>query len=120
MRADGVYCEQSSHYHRYTTDFYANLLIVRQLEGNPIEQKHSEKLNQLFEFLLFITEPNGETGLFGDDDGGRFYFLDEKPNTDFRPTLIFKCAPMGFTANNRVIITVILLTSTLICLLCGS
>lgn len=87
IRADGVYCEQTSYYHRYTTDFYANLLILRQLEGAPIEQKHREKLNQLFEFLLFITQPNGETPLFGDDDGGRFYFLDEKNIADFRPTL---------------------------------
>ncbi len=87
VRADGIYCEQSSHYHRYTADFYANLLILRKLEGEQIEMKHREKLEQLFEFLLFITEPNGETSLFGDDDGGRFYFLDEKPITDFRPTL---------------------------------
>jgi hypothetical protein len=95
IRADGVYCEQSSHYHRYTTDFYANLLILRQLEGAPIEWKHYEKLNQLLEFLLFITEPNGETALFGDDDGGRFYFLDEKPITDFRPTLALGAAILG-------------------------
>lgn len=87
IRADGVYCEQTSYYHRYTTDFYANLLILRQLEGAPGEPKHREKLNQLFEFLLFITQPNGETPLFGDDDGGRFYFLDEKNVTDFRPAL---------------------------------
>jgi len=95
VRADGVYCEQSSHYHRYTTDFYANLLILRRLEGAPIEPKHREKLNQLFEFLLFITEPNGETALFGDDDGGRFFFLDEKPITDFRPTLAVGAALFG-------------------------
>jgi hypothetical protein len=95
VRADGVYCEQSSHYHRYTTDFYANLLVLRQLQGEPIEQKHREKLNQLFEFLLFITEPNGETVLIGDDDGGRFFFLDEKPITDFRPTLALGAALFG-------------------------
>ncbi len=87
IRADGVYCEQTSYYHRYTTDFYTNLLILRQLEDAPIEKKHQEKLIQLFDFLLFITQPNGETSLFGDDDGGRFYFLDEKNVADFRPTL---------------------------------
>lgn len=95
VRDDGVYCEQSSHYHRYTTDFYANLLILRQLENAEIDEKHREKLNQLFEFLFFITEPNGETSLFGDDDGGRFYFLDEKPANDFRPTLALGAALFG-------------------------
>ncbi|MEJ7699130.1 MAG: heparinase II/III family protein [Pyrinomonadaceae bacterium] len=95
IRADGGYCEQSSHYHRYTTDFYTNLLILRQLEGAQIERKHLEKLNQLLEFLLFITEPNGKTTLFGDDDGGRFYFLDERPITDFRPTLTLGAVLFG-------------------------
>jgi hypothetical protein len=96
IRADGVYCEQSSHYHRYTTDFYANLLILRELEGAEIEEKLRKKLEQLFAFLLYITQPNGETPLFGDDDGGRFYFLDEKISTDFRPTLA-----LGATLFNR-------------------
>lgn len=87
VRDDGVYCEQSGYYHRYTTDFYANLLILRQLENAPIVKKHREKLEQLFEFLLYIMQPNGETALFGDDDGGRFYFLDQASVTDYRPTL---------------------------------
>ena len=87
IRKDGVYCEQSSHYHRYTTDFYANLLILRQREGLPIDAKHRTKTAQLFDFLLAITQPNGETPLIGDDDGGRLYFLDERPINDFRPTL---------------------------------
>jgi hypothetical protein len=95
-QADGVYCEQSSHYHRYTTDFYANLLLLRELDNAEIEEKHREKLERLFEFLLFITQPDGETSLFGDDDGGRFYFLDEKIITDFRPTL-----SLGATLYNR-------------------
>ncbi len=96
VRGDGGYCEQSSHYHRYTTDFYANLFVLRQLENAEIEAKHREKLNQLFDFLLFTIQPNGETALFGDDDGGRFYFLDERTLTDFRPTL-----SLGATILNR-------------------
>ncbi len=95
VREDGVYCEQSSYYHRYTTDFYSNLMILRQLEGAEIEQKHWEKLEQLLEFLLFITQPNGETPLFGDDDGGRFYFLDERAAADFRPTLALGATLLG-------------------------
>lgn len=103
VRPDGGYCEQSTYYHRYTTDFYSNLLILRQLEGASIEKKHREKLNDLFEFLLFITQPNGETALFGDDDGGRFYFLDEVTSTDFRPTLalgatLFERSDLKFVA----------------------
>lgn len=95
VRPDGVYCEQSSHYHRYTTEFYTSLLILRRLEGAIIEQKHEEKLNQLFDFLLHVTQPNGETPHFGDDDGGRLYFLDESKFADFRPALALGAAVLN-------------------------
>ena len=87
IRDDGVYCEQSSHYSRYTADFYASLMILRQREGLPIEDKHCEKLKKLYAFLMHITQPNGETPLFGDEDGGRLYFLDDRSIRDFRPSL---------------------------------
>lgn len=95
VRPDGGYCEQSSHYHRYTTDFYANLLILRRLDNQRGETKHEKKLEQLLEFLMYITQPNGETPLFGDDDGGRLYFLDRRPVSDFRPTLALGAALLG-------------------------
>lgn len=95
VRADGVYCEQSSHYHRYTTDFYANLLILLRLSGEPADEKHLTKLEQLFEFLLYITQPNGKTPLFGDEDGGRLYFLDGRPLDDFGPTLALGAVLFG-------------------------
>ncbi len=84
---DGVYCEQSSHYHRYTADFYSNLLILRSLWCEEIEPKHRRKLELLFDHMLHITQPNGKTPLFGDDDGGRLFFLDSTPIDDFRPTM---------------------------------
>lgn len=87
VRPDGTYCEQSSHYHRYTIDIYVDLLISRRHEGEKIEEKHLQKLNELFNFLLYITQPDGEMPLFGDDDGGRLSFLDSRPVTDVRGTL---------------------------------
>lgn len=103
IRPDGVYCEQASQYHRYTTDFYVNLMNLRQIEGLDVDQKHQEKLKQMLEFLMFITQPNGETPLFGDDDGGRLHFLDESGFSDFRPTLalgavLFKDPNLKFSA----------------------
>ncbi len=84
---DGSYCEQASHYARYTADFYATLMILRQREGWPIEPKHRKKLELLYKHLMHLTLPNGETPLFGDDDGGRLYFFDDRPISDMRPTL---------------------------------
>ncbi|MBX3290095.1 MAG: alginate lyase family protein [Acidobacteria bacterium] len=84
---DGSYCEQASHYARYTADFYATLMILRQREGLPIEPKHREKLALLHTYLMHLTQPDGETPLFGDDDGGKFYFFDDRPISDMRPAL---------------------------------
>ena len=85
VRPDGSYCEQSSHYLRYTTDFYCNLLLLLCLAKAEVDPKLLTKLNQLFNYMLHITQPSGEAPNFGDDDGGRFYFLDDQPVTDFRP-----------------------------------
>lgn len=103
VRPDGVYCEQTSQYHRYTTDFYANLMILRQIEGLEIDEKHRDKLKNMLDFLMFIAQPNGETGLFGDDDGGRLHFLDERAFADFRATMavgavLFDDASLKFAA----------------------
>jgi hypothetical protein len=87
VRPDGIYCEQTSQYHRYTTDFYLSLMILRQNEGLEIDQIHRDKMKQLLEFMMCTTQPNGETPLFGDDDGGRLHFLDESSFADFRSTL---------------------------------
>ena len=92
VRPDGTYCEQASHYLRYTIDFYSNLLLLRRLEGSGVEPELETKLNQLFDCLLHVTMPGGETPNFGDDDGGRLHFLDGRPVTDFRPALALGAA----------------------------
>lgn len=87
VRADGSYCEQSSHYTRYTADLYLTLLIMRLREGLLIEQKHLDKLNSLLGFMMHITGPDGRTPLFGDEDGGRLYQFDDRPVEDMRSPL---------------------------------
>ena len=85
VRADGTYCEQSSHYLRYTIDFYCNLLILLRLECAAVDPKLITKLNHLFDFLLHITQPNCSSPSLGDDDGGRLLQLDGYAVTDLRP-----------------------------------
>jgi hypothetical protein len=87
VRVDGTYCEQSSHYLRYTIDFYCNLLLLRRFEGYDVQPEVESKLNQLFDCLLHITTPDGRSPNFGDDDGGRLHFLDGSSVDDFRPAL---------------------------------
>ncbi|HEU4711558.1 MAG TPA: alginate lyase family protein [Pyrinomonadaceae bacterium] len=81
VKADGVYFEQSSYYHRYTTDFYLHFLILSRANG--IENA----LTRLLDHLMYITRPDGTTPFFGDDDGGRLAMLDMRAPNDFRPSL---------------------------------
>lgn len=81
VKADGVYFEQSSYYHRYTTDFYLHFLILSRANG--IENA----LTRLLDHLMYITRPDGTTPFFGDDDGGRLVMLDTRAPNDFRPSL---------------------------------
>ena len=89
VRPDGVYFEQSSYYHRYTTDFYMHFYLLAQANGENLGDSLSAPLAGLLDHLMWITcwGPDGSSPLFGDDDGGRLVTLDERPRDDFRATL---------------------------------
>ncbi|MGH9970113.1 MAG: alginate lyase family protein [Pyrinomonadaceae bacterium] len=87
VKDDGVYFEQSSYYHRYTTDFYLHLWILLGVNGERVPSGLREKLALLLDHLMYVTRPDGTTPLFGDDDGGRLVKLDHRPANDFRSCL---------------------------------
>jgi hypothetical protein len=87
VKPDGVYFEQTSYYHRYTTDFYIHFLILSRASGEEVPPAVEAKLTQLLEHLLYTMRPDGTTPLFGDDDGGRVMMLTRRPANDFRETL---------------------------------
>ena len=84
VQSDGVYFEQSSYYHRYTTDFYTHFLILSRANGEALPLETEQKLKLLLDHLMYITRPDGTTPFFGDDDGGRLVMLDQRPANDFR------------------------------------
>ena len=87
VQSDGVYFEQSSYYHRYTTDFYLHLRLLLAANRKSIPRELDEKLSLLLDHLMYITRPDGTTPLFGDDDGGRLLTLSQRAPNDFRATL---------------------------------
>lgn len=87
VKPDGVYFEQSSYYHRYTTDFYTHFLILSRANGEAVPNKVEARLKALLNHLMYITRPDGTTPLFGDDDGGRLVMLDRRAANDFRAAL---------------------------------
>lgn len=95
VKADGVYFEQSSYYHRYTVDFYTHLLILSRVNGDPINSDLEKKLTALLDHLMYVTRPDGTTPLFGDEDGGRLVRLDRRATNDFRAALANGVALFG-------------------------
>ena len=92
---DGVYCEQSSYYHRYTVDILTHLLVLGERTGAPLRASVGPPLERLLEHLLAITRADGSMPLIGDDDGGRLLFLDGRPATDTRSALATGAALFG-------------------------
>jgi heparinase II/III-like protein len=108
VKSDGVYFEQSSYYHRYTTDFYLHFLLLAGLNNDPLPDLVNDKLEKLLDHLMYITRPDGTMPLFGDDDGGRLMIFDpgERKN-DCRSTLavgavVFDRPDYKFVAGNPV------------------
>ena len=87
VQPDGVYFEQSSYYHRYTTDFYIHFFLLSRANNFNLPNLVEQKLVLLLDHLMYITRPDGTTPLFGDDDGGRLAMLDVRAANDFRGTL---------------------------------
>ena len=87
VQEDGVYFEQSSYYHRYTTDFYIHFLLLARANSFALPAQVEKSLVLLLDHLMYITRPDGTTPLFGDDDGGRLMPLDQRAADDFRSTL---------------------------------
>jgi hypothetical protein len=103
VRADGVYFEQSTYYHRYTADFYTHFSILSGRNDLGFDSDTKRRLASMFDYLLFVARPDGTTPLIGDDDGGRLMPLDQRPCDDFRAALsngavLFKRGELKFGA----------------------
>jgi hypothetical protein len=72
VRPDGVYFEQSLHYHVYALDFflYARLLAAR--NGMEIPPVYDAVLGRMLDVVAALAQAGPAEG-FGDDDGGRLW-----------------------------------------------
>lgn len=84
---DGVYFEQSVHYHRYTIDFYTHVWLLDQANGGTLSVEIAPQLEALLEHVQCLTRGDGTVPLVGDEDGGRLFFLDDRPLNDLRGAL---------------------------------
>lgn len=87
VRADGTYFEQSTHYQRYTLEFYSHLMLLADRVGLPGRERIGPSLERMTDALLALRRPDGSMPLIGDDDGGRLLFLDGRDSTDLSAPL---------------------------------
>jgi hypothetical protein len=92
---DGVYFEQAFHYQRYTIDFYTHLWLLDAANGGTLSVEIAPQLDALLEHAQCLTRGDGSVPLFGDEDGGRLFFLDDRPLNDLRSALATGAVLLG-------------------------
>jgi hypothetical protein len=70
---DGGHCERSTHYHRYTLDFYLLALIVARLTGDPAAAEFERAVSRLADAARLLADDRGILPQIGDDDGGTLF-----------------------------------------------
>lgn len=72
VRADGVYFEQSLHYHVYALDFFLHARWLAQLNEMAIPGEFDTTLQKMLDVVEALAQAGPAEG-FGDDDGGRLF-----------------------------------------------
>jgi hypothetical protein len=92
IAADGGHCERSTHYHRYTLDFYLLALIVARMTNDPAAADFERTSVRLADAARVLADDGGELPLIGDDDGGMLFPIAGRPPADIRDTLAVAAA----------------------------
>ncbi len=85
---DGGHAERSTHYQRYTLDFYLMALRTARVDGDSDAEGHfADAAGRLAEFTRTIADDAGRLPLIGDDDGGMLWPLTGADCADVRESL---------------------------------
>jgi len=72
VRPDGVYFEQSLHYHVYALDFFLYARMLASQNGEAIPPAYDAVLGRMLDVVAALAQAGPAEG-FGDDDGGRLW-----------------------------------------------
>jgi hypothetical protein len=87
VRSDGGHAELSTHYHRYSTDFYLLAATVARKEADPAAPIFEDAARRQARYLRTITDDLGRRPQIGDDDGGQLFPICGRDSADCRDTL---------------------------------
>jgi hypothetical protein len=86
--ADGGHMERSTHYHRYTLDFYLLALLTAERAGDiEAADLFRESVGRLAAFMQAMASTGGRIPLIGDDDGGMLWPITDRDPRDVRDSL---------------------------------
>jgi hypothetical protein len=87
IRSDGGHAELSTHYQRYSTDFYLLALTVARRAGDRAATVFEDAARLQAQYLRTICDDQGIRPAIGDDDGGQLFPICGRPADDCRDTL---------------------------------
>ena len=87
VNPDGGHAELSTHYHRYSTDFYLLALNVARATSDPAAAAFEAAARRQAVYLRTMATDRGELPQLGDDDGGQLFPICGRPPADCRDTL---------------------------------
>ncbi len=90
--ADGGHLERSSHYHRYTLDFYTLALIVGRIVSDPAAEQFRAAVARLGFAARLLADDQGHLPHIGDDDGGMLLPICGRAPDDARDSLAVAAA----------------------------
>ena len=88
VAADGGHRERSTHYQRYTLDFYSLALAIARITGDPVAGVFSQAVARLASAARALANDDGRMPVIGDDDGGALWPVLGRPRDDIRDSLV--------------------------------
>jgi hypothetical protein len=95
IAADGGHRERSTHYQRYTLDFYSLALAMARVTDDACADRFAETVDRLAFALRVLADPDGRVPAIGDDDGGALFPICGRPPDDVRDSLATADALLG-------------------------
>jgi hypothetical protein len=92
---DGVYCEQSTCYQRYTCDIYLHFLILAARHRIDVPPWLRTRVARMVDALVALRRPDGNVPSIGDDDGGQLLPLVLRGRGDCRGVFATAAALFG-------------------------
>jgi hypothetical protein len=84
---DGGHVERSTHYQRYTLDFYVLALAMARATDDPCADRFADAVHRLASATRMYVDHEGRVPLIGDDDGGALFPICGRPPYDLRDSL---------------------------------